>query len=132
MTSLDRDHNERLSEKMRVAFLLKALPNTLSDRLIEQMDRLKSYKEVHDKVVSLVQANIKHKNGDEMDCSGLDADTVLRDGEEEEAYGDIDAVARDQCARCGGYGHFARDCPTPPSKSKGKGKTGGKAGYYGK
>ena len=43
--SLERDHGEQLSEKMRVAFLLKAVPTSLSERLVEQLDRLKSYKE---------------------------------------------------------------------------------------
>ena len=71
---------------------------------------------------------MKHKNGDEMDCSNLEYAPVPREGYGDEGWEEelaIDAVDRDQCSRCGGYGQFARDCPTPKGKgkdSKGKGK----------
>ena len=32
------------------------------------------------------------------------------------------------CLCCGGFGHFARECPTPESKGKGEGAKGGKGG----
>ena len=34
----------------------------------------------------------------------------------------------DVCLRCWGFGHFARECPTPESKGKEKGAKGGEGG----
>ena len=57
LSVLARDFKEELSEKMRIAFRVKALPASLGDRLMGQLGRLTTYKEVHDNVVNLVQAS---------------------------------------------------------------------------
>ena len=60
---------------------------------------------------------------DKMDIGRVEqwADEVQDDVDVEE-YEQLGAV-NDQCHRCGGYGHFARDCATKgKGKSKGKGK----------
>ena len=112
---LARDHKEVLSDKIRIALLISILPNGLQERVMEHLDRLLTYNDVHDKVVSLVQASPKYMNGDAMDCSGLDR---------EEYYGedggeiDIDAISKNLCARCDGFGHYAGECDTPMGKGK--------------
>ena len=129
LTTLSRDHKEELSETMKIAFLLKAPPTALGDRLMELMDRLVTYKEVHDKIVNLVQSSSRYNYGDAMDVSGVDS-TVPRDGGEEMGEEiSLDALSRDTCARCGGFGHYAKDCATPQGKArpgKGSGKGNGK------
>ena len=69
LLSLEKDHNEKLSPQIRRALLLNILPNALQSRLLEHLDRLTDYKEVRDKIVSLVQSQ---RNPDAMDCSLLD------------------------------------------------------------
>jgi hypothetical protein len=53
--------------------------------------------------------------------------------EEPEKEVEVDYVG-ETCLRCGGHGHYARECPTPKGKGKGGGKSGkgyGKDGYKG-
>ena len=64
---------------------------------------------------------------DNVNCESYD-NTDQDDGEEE----DLGAVHRDSlCNRCGGKGHFARNCGTPDPRGKGKGKGKGKDGKGG-
>ena len=53
MMQLERDHNEVFSEKIKRAFLMNVLPSNLQSKLMEHLDRFKTYKEVRDKVTSL-------------------------------------------------------------------------------
>ena len=64
VNSLARDHQEQLSEKMKIALMVRILLAALQERVHEQLDRLTSY----NKVVSLVQSSSKY-GSDEMDCS---------------------------------------------------------------
>ncbi len=51
---------------------------------------------------------------------------------EEEEKVEIDYVG-ESCGRCGGMGHYARECPTPRGQGKGDvGKGKGKANGMGK
>lgn len=117
---LARGHKEVLSDKMRMALLISILPTSRQECIMEHLDRLTTYNEVHDKVVSVVQACPRYSASDAMDCSGLDYYEGYTEDYTEEA--DIDAISRDHCARCGGFGHYARDCTTPKGKGKEKGK----------
>ena len=105
--------------------LLNILPNALQSRLLEHLDRLTDYKEVRDKIVSLVQSQ---RNPDAMDCSLLDGgpqtehqdDDGYTEGytEEEEAM-DLAALADVVCRRCNKKGYFARNCKMPPPRGQG-------------
>lgn len=57
---------------MKIAFLLRALPTALGDRLMELMDTLVTYKEVHEEIVNLVQSPSKYNHGDSMDWNGVE------------------------------------------------------------
>ncbi len=53
--SLARDHKEILSERIKVALMVRILPQAPQERVHEQLDRLTSYKEVSGPVVSQVR-----------------------------------------------------------------------------
>ena len=66
LLSLERDHAEKLSPKIRRALLLNILPSTLQSRILEHLDRLVDYAQVREKVVSLVHMQ---RNSDAMDTN---------------------------------------------------------------
>ena len=80
MLALERDHNEKLSPKIRRALLLNILPKALQSRILEHLDRLPDYTQVFEKVVSLVQSQ---RNPDAMDCSLIDGGFQSVQSEEE-------------------------------------------------
>ena len=53
LLALERDHQEQLSPKIKRALLMNVLASSVQTRVMEHLDRLKTYKEVRDKVVSL-------------------------------------------------------------------------------
>ena len=58
----------------------------------------------------------------EEDGGYLQEDGGNNESEEEV---EVDLVG-EMCMRCGGHGHYARECPTPKRKGKGKGGSKGK------
>ena len=125
MRSLERDHEERLSPKIRRALLLNILPAALQSRLLEHLGRLVDYAQVREKVVSLVQTQ---RNPDAMDCSLVDGGNQSVHDEEaapeaegytdEEEAMDLAALADVVCRRCNKKGHFARNCKLPPQRGR--------------
>ena len=55
VTTLESDHKEKLSPKLRRAFLMNVFPKWLTDKVMERLDRFNTYKEMRDKAISLSQ-----------------------------------------------------------------------------
>ena len=72
--------------------MIRILPSTLQDRVAAHLEHLTTYSDVHDKVVSLVQASSRYGASDAMDCSGLGREEYYgEDGGEV----DIDAITNE-------------------------------------
>ena len=126
--ALERDFNERLSERMKAGVLLNMMPGDLQNSLIQQADKLENFKMAKEKVVSIMEAkNALHPDAMDIDNVNYESyDNTDQDDGEEEDLGDVHIDS--MCNRCGGKGHFARNCGTPDPGGKGKGKGKGKDG----
>ena len=125
LMSVERDHSEKLSPKIRRALLVNILPASPQSRVFEHLDRLVDYAQVREKVVTLVQGQ---KNPDAMEANNV-YEEDYRWTEEEEAACIAEEEAMDlanlsliTCHRCKKKGHMARDCKSSPKGGKARGK----------
>ena len=122
--NLKREYKEALSERMKVAAITSMCPNDVQDLIFQQGDKLDNYLNVRDQIKAIIlNRSIRVGRAVPMDI-GLASEETGEEWHEEE-WG-VDAVSgQAQCHKCGGYGRFARECP---SKGKGKGKGKGAEG----
>ena len=122
---------------------MNILPASMQSRVMEHLDRLKTYGEVREKIITLCQTSgMDEPDVGGVDNSGLGNDPGAWEGWwqddagawhepetplPEEYDADIQGLADMKCHVCGGLGHMARNCATPNPK----GGKGGKAGVKG-
>ena len=121
VNTLRSQFGEGLSERMQLAIFTNMMPAVIQDFIYANIDKGTTYIALRDKV----QAMVGNKIAVSMGPAPMDVGQVV----DEEDW-EVDAVwPTSQCSKCGGYGHFARDCAT---KGDGKGGGGGKGGSGGK
>ena len=133
VNALQRDYKETVSDMMKIGILIHMMPEDLQDHVLQHADRLREYKLVKEKVVSLTDARMRLKDPNAMDVgyaghaeSQYEYEHGSNDNEDQQEVGNVGFDV--QCYRCGGFGHRASQCGTPKGLGKGK---GGKAGAKG-
>ena len=125
---LHSQFNEELSNNMRIAVFTNMMPGPVQDYIYSHVEKDVRYDELRDKIQAMVSNKIAVSGGP----TPMDVGEIAGKGGEGDRWqtGDdweVDAVwPTSQCHRCGGYGHFARDCATEKGFEKGKGKGGDK------
>ena len=131
---LQKEFNEQVGDKMKIAIMTSMLPTVIQDYIYTNITEKTLFGDILEKVRSWVGNRVAMMGGP----TPMDIGEVEEWGEADHDDGDVMAVgAWTKCHRCEGWGHMQRECPTQP-KGKGKGKEphtqdgkGMQKGYYG-
>ena len=114
--------------QVKVALLTSILPSDLQDFVFQVADDKLDFASVRDRVMSLAVNRAAAGRPTPMEVDRVWAEEWPEEGAEghqcwpceDEEQLEVNYIG-EACLRCGGQGHYARECPTP----KGKGKRGG-------
>ena len=131
VASLKKEHGEEPTTGLKAALLLRMLPESVHFNIVQGMDTKKlDYEAMKSKVKLMVDVYVEKATPRPMDI-----DEMKREGwdweSNDEYHAEIDVMAvGETCHRCGGVGHYARDCGTAKGKGKDQGKGKGKGVSY--
>jgi hypothetical protein len=119
--------NEKLSDSMKMALFVNMMPSSIQYFIFTHITKDMTYGEMKERVLAMVTNKVATMSGPApMDTSGVDTNPQEQGGDEQpdedDHWGWGVQGLNNQCNRCGGEGHWARECP---SKGKGKGKGNG-------
>ena len=91
---MEQDHQEVVSDMMKVGLFIHMMPDDLQDTMLQHADRLREYRLVKETAVNLVDARARLRDPNAMDVGYYGY-------HEEDEYGQ----EADETGRCGRGGH---------------------------
>ncbi len=139
--SLGTDHDVTIDNKIKSAVLTAMCPEEVQNLIFQWMDTKTTYEDLRDKIITLSLNRAGEAKPKPMEVDSVREDWWYWDDgtevyenngtDESEKEMTVDYVG-ESCLRCGGMGHYARECPTPKGKGKGGKGYGKDGGYKGK
>ena len=130
VAALKKEHGEEPTPGLKAALLLNMLPESVHFNIVQGMDTKKlDYEAMKSKVKLMVDVYVEKVTPKPMDVDEMKREDWPWELHHDEYHEDVDVMAVGEvCHRCGGVGHYARECGTVKGKGKdqGKGKAGGK------
>jgi hypothetical protein len=97
----------------KMSIFTSMCPDGIQDIILQQVEAMKTYRELRDKVVSITSNRVAMADGPvPMEIGNV---------ENEEEEQDVAAVGRNiQCHTCSGWGHMSRECPSKAEEREAK------------
>ena len=130
------EHEIDIDDQIKFALLTGMLPADFQDYVFQWSDGKVQFKEVKDRVLTLAMNRASISRPVPMEVDKVWAEEWYEEHAEEQ-FGVQEYRVREgreameanyvgeTCRRCGGQGHYVRECPTPKGKGKSEGKMEG-------